>query len=102
MDGLFAEILLEIICTVKTAEHLTLEINLLLSQIVLLAILVPSFLPLACFPTFKGKRIFLPTQEPVNTMLERKMCLFNSQARCKLVRTCNLTSFCVSISPAVK
>lgn len=72
MDGLFAEILLEIICTVKTAEHLTLEINLLLSQIVLLAILVPSFLPLACFPTFKGKRIFLPTREPVNTMLERK------------------------------
>ena len=92
----------KLICTVKTAEHLTLEINLLFSQIVLLAILVPSFSPLACFPTFKCKRIFLPTQEPVNTMLERKMCWFNSQARCKMVRTCNLTSFCASISLAVK
>ena len=76
--------------------------SLIKSQIVLLAILVPSFSPLACFPTFKCKRIFLPTQEPVNTMLERKMCWFNSQARCKMVRTCNLTSFCASISLAVK
>lgn len=65
----FAEILLEIICTVKT-EHLTLEINLLLSQIVLLAILYQVFTS-ACFLHSKEKNL-LPTQEPVNTMLERK------------------------------
>lgn len=64
----------KLICTVKTAEHLTLEINPLLSQTVLLVFFYQVFSLLLAFLDSNIKHLFLST---VSTVKE-KMPWFNS------------------------
>lgn len=92
----------KLIYTVKTAEHLTLEINLLLSQIVLLVFSYKVFSILLAFLDLNIKDFLSSCRATSQHYLKEKMHWFNSPPWHRLVPTCNLTSFYASISPPIK